>query len=232
MIFAFNTSTTQFSAALMREDGTTLSEYFISSGTKNFTGFMPAIHFLLQTSNSKIRDIKAIIAATGPGSYTGLRVGLAAAKGMAQGLRIPIMGIPSLKALAIQLPYSNYPICPIIDSRKGEVFTALFNRVDDNNITRTEEDTCLKIGDLSTFIRGTTIFIGNNYEGQGPLIKEMLGTNALLAPAHLWNLRASAIGVLGLERFHENDFDDLQDLVPTYFRPPDIRPGSFPIHPE
>ena len=73
----------------------------------------------------------------------------------------------------------------------------------------------------------TTIVLGNDFNRQSPLIKEALGAETVLAQAHLWNLRASAVGTLGLKRFLAHDFDDPQDLVPIYLRPPDIRPNPY-----
>ena len=109
----------------------------------------------------------------------------------------------------------SHPICPIIDSRKGEVFTAIFNLSDDHGMIRIKQDTCLKTGDLPSIIEGKTLFLGNDFKNQGRAIMKMLGHKAILAPVHLWNLKASAVGVVGLERFLDDDFDDLQDLVPS-----------------
>jgi hypothetical protein len=92
---------------------------------------------------------------------------------------------------------------------------------------RTQQDTCLRIEDLPSVIEKPTIFLGNHFNTQGHLIREMFGPKAELAPAYLWNLKASAVGTLGLKRFLDQDFDDLQELVPTYLRPPDIRPNPY-----
>ena len=227
MILAVNTTTKRFGLALMNVQGTVLDEYPISPGTKNFRGFMPSAHSLLKFLKAETQDIEAVVVAIGPGSFTGLRVGLSVAKGMAQGLQTPIIGVSSLEAMASQSPYTKYPICPIIDSRKGEVFTALFTWHNNHKVIRTQEDTCLRIGDLTSIIEETTLFLGNDFRNQGHLIKEILGSKAQLAPAHLWNLTASAIGILGLKRLLAHDFDDLRDLVPSYLRPPDIRPNPF-----
>ena len=188
---------------------------------------MPGMDFLLTNSNVVAKEIKALIVATGPGSFTGLRVGLSEAKGMAQGLQIPIIGVSSLEAMAAQLPFVTLPLCAIIDSRKGEVFAALFSWGDDQHMIKTQEDTCLRIEDLPSLIEKPTLFLGNDFNRQGPLLQEMLGPKAELAPPHLWNLKASAVGTLGLKRFLDQDFDDLQELVPTYLRPPDIRPNPY-----
>ena len=190
---------------------------------------MPEIHSLLGSSNADIQDIKAIVVAMGPGSFTGLRVGLSSAKGLAHGLQIPIIGVSSLEAMASQLPYTNYPICAMIASRKGELFVALFNWDDDQRMIRVTEDISLKVEDLPSIIDGVTIFQGNDFKNQGDLIKKLLGDKAFLVPAYLWNLKASAVGTLGLKRFRIQDFDDIQDLVPSYLRPPDIRPNPYPL---
>ena len=190
---------------------------------------MPSIHSFLTISKVDIQDLEAIMVAIGPGSFTGLRVGLATSKGIAQGLGIPIIGVPTMEAMANQLPFSTYPICPMIDSRKEEVFTALFRWKDNHTLVKIKEDISLKISDLTSIVNDATIFIGNNFRHQGEMIKKIFGHKALLAPPHLWTLRASAIGSLGMKRYLENDFDDLQDLVPAYLRPPDIRPNPFSL---
>ena len=225
MILAINTSTSQYGLALMQKRGTVLAEYLISSGTKNFGGFMPALASLITSSGTLKEDLEAIIVAIGPGSFTGLRVGLSAAKGIAQGLRIPVIGVSSLEAMANQLTHVYLPVCAIISSRRGEVNIAYFNWDKKEGMIREGDDASIKFSNISAIVHGPTLFIGNDMDNQGGAIKEALGEDAFLAPPHLWGLRASSIGILGLKRFHDGDFDDIRDLVPVYLRPPDIRPG-------
>lgn len=229
MILAINTSTAQFGLALLEENGIVVAEYLVSGGRGHFGNLMPALHFLLATSKSNLRDLKGLIIAIGPGSFTGLRVGLSTAKGLCHALDIPIVGIQSLKALASQIPYSGIPISPIIYSRKDEVFTARFVWSKNNELIQQIEDTCVKLDNLPSLFQELTIFIGNDFSREGPLIKNILHSKALLAAAHQWNLKASAVGALGLKRFNADDFDDLKSLHPLYHRPPDIRPNPFPL---
>lgn len=229
MILAISTSTLQFGLALLEEDGNVLAEYFMSKGKGHFGGLMPALDFLLASSKSDIHDLKGVIVAVGPGSFTGLRVGLSVAKGLSHGLDIPVIGVPGLEALAYQLPYSTLPVIPVLDSRKGEFFAARFMWNDDHTLARNREDICLKVEDLSSLCKEPALFVGNDFAGQGSLIKETLGPRATIAPAHLWNPKASAVGLLGLKRFHAHDFDDSQKLSPIYLRPPDIRPNPSPV---
>ena len=226
MILAINSSTTQFGVALMEEHGAILAEYLISPGDRNFMGFMPAVHSLLTSSGITQKDLTAVIAATGPGSFTGLRIGLAAAKGIVHGLSIPLIGVSSLESMANQIHYISHPLCVMISSRKGEVFTALFHWNDNQGMVRKSEDISIKLKELSSVIDGPTLFLGNDFNSQGEFIKDLLGNKAILAPHHFWVLRASAVGALGLKRFKDKAFDDIRDLVPRYLRSPDIRPNS------
>ena len=229
MLLAINTSTPQFSIGLLLENGSLVAELSLSPGSNNFFGLMPAIDHLLVSCKVYPGEIKAAVVAKGPGSFTGLRVGISTAKGLCQGLGIPIIGVSSLEAMASQATFAGIPVCPLIDSRKGEVFTALFRWSEERGLERLTEETSLKIGDLVSLAREKTLFLGNNYGTQGPIVADLLGHHASLAPAPLWYLRAASVGVQGLRRYQDQDFDDLQDLVPAYLRPPDIRPNPFPL---
>ena len=228
MILAINTSTPQFGLALLDDEGPILAEYFMS-GEKGFGSLMPALHFLLSRLKAEIHDLEAIAVATGPGSFTGLRVGLSTAKGLCHALEIPIIGIPGLEALASQLPYSDLPITPVLYSRKRELYVAQFIRNDDHDLARTLDDMAIKIDDLTSVFSTSSRFIGNDFKTQRHLLKEALGSLVHLAPPNCWNLKASSVGALGLKRFHNHDVDDPLTLEPIYLRPPDIRANPFPL---
>ena len=231
MIFAVNTTTEQFGLALMDTQGIVRGEYLIASPEKNYTAFMPAVQTLMKSSKMNMQHIQAIILAIGPGSFTGLRVGLSMAKGMAYGLDIPIIGVSSLEAMAYQIADTALPICPLITSRKGEVFFALFKKDSNHVVHRLKEDLSIRLEEMASMINEPSLFIGNDISKQGGPIKSTLKDLAVLAPPHLWNLKASSVGAAGLKRFDNQDFDDLRDLVPSYLRPPDIRPNPFPTPP-
>jgi tRNA threonylcarbamoyladenosine biosynthesis protein TsaB len=227
MILSLNTSTTQFSVALLGETGSILAEYLITPFEKNFKTFTPSVNSLFADCGAEIKNLKAVVVALGPGSFTGLRVGLSMAKGIAQGLNIPIIGVSSLDAMASQLPFIRHPLCVLLSSRKGEVIFALFSWDDAKGISRLTEAQSVTYRDLAGVINEPAYFIGNNYSAQQPAIKELLGDNALMAPEHLWALRASSVGSIGLKRYFNGDFDNIIDLVPEYLRPPDIRPSPL-----
>ncbi|MBW2708635.1 MAG: tRNA (adenosine(37)-N6)-threonylcarbamoyltransferase complex dimerization subunit type 1 TsaB [Deltaproteobacteria bacterium] len=223
MILALNTATRQCSIALLRMDRTVIAENLMSEGKGHFGSLMPAVDMLITGSGFKPKDIQCVAVAAGPGSFTGLRVGLSLAKGFCQALRVPVIGISSLRALAFQLPFSPLPIAPLLSSRKGEVFTALFLWNRENELQRKEKDNCFKLDALPSLFPEPTVFIGNDFSNQGNLLKEWVGSHAKIAPPQCWQLSASSVGTLALARFDAGDFDDPGALIPRYYRPPDIR---------
>jgi tRNA threonylcarbamoyladenosine biosynthesis protein TsaB len=229
VILALNTSTPQFSLALLEADGTVLAESVMGPGGKQFSDLMPNLEFLMKGPRSTPSQLDAVIVAKGPGSFTGLRVGMSTAKGLCYALRIPLIGVSSIEALASQLPWTDLEICAVVDSRRGEVFAGRFFWTDGRLVGRSEE-VCLKFENLAEFVSEKGLFIGNNFPSQHRLIQRALGTHVRLAPAAMWHLKASALGYAGLHRFHQNDFDDLGTLTPVYLRPPDVRtPRPHPL---
>lgn len=227
MILSINTSTSPFSVAVSKEDGSLVAETLLTPPARGFGLFMPTLHRLLGSAGVTFMDLKAVAVARGPGSFTGIRVGLAAAKGICHGLAIPAVAVSSLEALAAQCPATAFPICPIIDSRRGEVFTALFRSEQGKGVARIGEETCLSLGTLKDFVENRALFLGHDYARQAAPLRNALGDKALLAPVPLWNLRAAAVAAVGAEQAEKAGFDDLKSLVPSYMRPPDIRePGN------
>jgi tRNA threonylcarbamoyladenosine biosynthesis protein TsaB len=231
VILAINTSTPQFSLALVDEGGALLAEWTLSPRTKDFRHFMTALDHLLQVSGVAFEDISGLAVAKGPGSFTGLRVGLSAAKGFCEGLGVPIVALSSLEVLASQCPGVSIPICPVIDSRKEEVFAALYTWSDEQELVRLEPETCLKIRDLPGFMKKKAFVLGTDFNRQMGPIASAAGDRAIFAPPSFWNLRAAALGMLAARRARAQGFDMLQDVVPSYLRPPDIRPNPYPPGP-
>jgi len=205
------------------KDEILLGEYILPSGPSHFSNLMPAINDLFIKVGSVPQELDAVIIALGPGSFTGIRIGLAVVKGLSECLSIPIIGVPTLLAMASQLPHLKEDICPLVSSRKGEIFTALFRWSPNDHLSTLKQDTCIRISDLGSIIEKKTIFIGNDLPIQGPILRKQLGEKGLLAPANLWNLKASSVGILGLKRLKEGDSDSLSELVPIYIREADIR---------
>jgi len=227
MILAINTTTLHFSLALLEDNGNVRGEFSMTEKQGHFGSLMPALQFLFEQTRTTRRQIGCLAVATGPGSFTGLRVGLSAAKGLCHGIGVPLIGISSLKALASQTAHSHLPVAAVLDSRRDELFTARFKWDETRALVRMTEDASIKLENFPSMFNQNTLFLGNDYARQGHLIKDLLGEKACLSPAHLWNLMASSIGSLALLRYQAQDFDDPHGLDPKYLRPPDIRPNPY-----
>lgn len=224
VILAINTSSLRFSIALMKGNGGLIGQYTLADGPKGSRPLFPALHELLVQTNLDLRKAEAVAVAGGPGSFTGLRVGVSMAKGFCQAMGIPFIAVPTLEALASQLSHTAYPVCPVIGSRKGEVFAALFRSSENGEMIRMTEDVCLKVTGLSELVREKTVFIGDHFDSQAPGIQKALGRNALLAPCSCWSPTAAPVGAIALRRFRNGDTDDLEDYSPNYLRPPEVGP--------
>ena len=124
-ILGVDTSTSCGSLGLIDEDGV-IAEYALFREETHSARLVPAIQALLREARININEIDGMAISLGPGSFTGLRVGLSAVKGLALATEKLVVGIPTLDALASNLPFTPYLICPILDARKGEVYTALY----------------------------------------------------------------------------------------------------------
>jgi tRNA threonylcarbamoyladenosine biosynthesis protein TsaB len=228
MILALNTSTIQFSIALMDEDGGLVAEQIMSAAKGHYGLLMPALKGLMVACGAGFRDLTGIAVATGPGSFTGLRVGLAAAKGLTHALGAPLMGVPSLPSLASQVVDASLPVCALLDSRKEEFFCATYH-LREGQLSQAGETSALELGAFADSFPDRTLFVGNDYARQGPLLTRVLGDRAVLAPLSAWCLRASSVAFLALKRFTAREFDSPESLDPIYLRPPDIRPNPYPV---
>ncbi|MCJ7810176.1 MAG: tRNA (adenosine(37)-N6)-threonylcarbamoyltransferase complex dimerization subunit type 1 TsaB, partial [Desulfobulbaceae bacterium] len=168
MILAINTSTLQFSLALLKRNGTIAAEQVMFREKGNFGNLMPAVEHLLSVSDAGPGDLSGIAVAIGPGSFTGLRIGISLAKGLCHALQISIAGVSSLEALASQIPFAMSPIIPLLRSRKGEVFTARFILTNDQQLRTQQEDISIKLTELISTIREPALIIGDNFEEQAP----------------------------------------------------------------
>jgi tRNA threonylcarbamoyladenosine biosynthesis protein TsaB len=197
---------------------------------------LPAIvDELLRSAGLEIRDLSAIAVGTGPGSFTGLRVGLSYAKGLSAGARIPIVGIPSLDAMALcALSTPNVPlglkICPILDARKGEVYTSLYEVVT-GALEKELDDLVIPLDEFAARIADEVRFVGESKAEEACALVERNGGRANVAgTAELWH-QGSFIAALGAARLARDDVDDAATVEPLYVRAPGASVKSTAVDP-
>lgn len=216
-VLAIETSTLAGGAALL--DGDQLvGEYIVNARTTHSERLLSAIDRLLQDAGWTLGVLEGLAVAVGPGSFTGLRIGVSTVKGLAFSLKIPVAAVSTLEALAWVLPFARDPVCPVLDARKGEVYTALFHW-DGESLIRDWEDQALDPEELCRRLSGPVTFVGDGIARYGSLFKERLGPLATFAPPARRLPSAACVGQLGHARLLAGEVVDPVALTPRYLRP-------------
>ncbi|MCI8639511.1 MAG: tRNA (adenosine(37)-N6)-threonylcarbamoyltransferase complex dimerization subunit type 1 TsaB [Coprococcus sp.] len=226
-ILAIDSSALVASVAIVEDDGKagakTLAEYTVNHRKTHSQTLLPMLDEIVKMTEFSLEGLDAIAVAGGPGSFTGLRIGSATAKGLGLALGKPLIHIPTLEALAYNLWGTDGIVCPIMDARRNQVYTGIYEFVD---------------GKLGTLMRQTAMGIEElaeklcvydreiNFLGDGVLVHRenlekslMAGKRIRFAPAHMAYQRAASVGALALEYFREGRTETAAEHKPDYLRP-------------
>jgi tRNA threonylcarbamoyladenosine biosynthesis protein TsaB len=190
---------------------------------------------LLSIAGLGICDLSAAAIGIGPGSFTGLRVGLSYVKGLAFGAAIQIVGIPSLDALALcgstsPVARPGVKICPILDARRGEVYVSLYEVVTDA-LEKSLGDLVVPLDEFASRITGEVLFVGESKAADASALVGRSGGKANVTRAAEFVLRGSFVAALGAARVARNDVDEVATLEPLYVRAPEASVKSTAIDP-
>ncbi|MCD6390256.1 MAG: tRNA (adenosine(37)-N6)-threonylcarbamoyltransferase complex dimerization subunit type 1 TsaB [Desulfobulbaceae bacterium] len=219
LILAIENSTLCGSVALVSGD-LCLCEFSLLSRMTHSKRLLGSIDYIMQNCEISWDDIDGIAISLGPGSFTGLRIGLATAKGLAMATDLPLMGVSSLDGLAAQLPHAGHLICSVLDARKKEVYAA-FYRVKGEKTKRISDYLAVTPQKLTEQITEPVILLGDGAELYADFFREKLGEHVLFAPSQLILPKASAIGFLAINKWQSNNFLDTALVGPIYVRPSD-----------
>ncbi|WP_432822429.1 tRNA (adenosine(37)-N6)-threonylcarbamoyltransferase complex dimerization subunit type 1 TsaB [Trichloromonas sp.] len=219
LLLVVDTATPAGSVALSR--GTTLLGEIALNLRKTHTDrLLVIVQQLLQDAGLAVGQLDAFGVVLGPGSFTGLRVGVATVKGLALATGKPVVGVSSLATLAMQVPFSAFPVCALLDARKSEVYAGLFGWKDDR-LEPLGEESVLPPSRLleSLDLDQDLVFVGDGALAYRDLIVERLGSRAHFAPWPLHMPRASSAAVLALDGLRRQQAIPLEALTPAYIRP-------------
>ncbi len=212
IILGMDTSSEIATVALLNEHKL-IGEYIISNDRTHSQIIMPLLDDLLSKAGIKMSDIDVFATCIGPGSFTGLRIGITTVKSLAQATGKPIVGIDSLKGLSLNVMSNDY-ICPVIDARHNQVYTALYK----DNLCKREPD----VVDIDTLLESLhgkkVVFVGDGVKSYQDKIYSYGDEKWKIAPVHLQMQKASSICYAAFDRAIKNDFDNLFSLVPLYLR--------------
>jgi len=218
-ILGINTSTKFCNLGLI-EDEDVLIEYTINGLKKKHSSILvPAIRDLLKTMGLKMKEINGIAISIGPGSFTGLRIGLCVAKGLCYARSLPLLGVTTLDAMAFPLKEIPYLICPVLESKKDEIYDVLFRGGD--SLHRVMDYKCEDIQSLLIRLaplKEKIIFLGDGIKKYRDIIKEKIGKDALFIDSQLNLPVATSIAFLGLDKLKKGEEDDISTITPFYLR--------------
>lgn len=227
LVLAFDTSTSRGSLALVADDRL-LAEYTLESAASYLNRLLVGIDQLFQDTGRTIQEVSLIAVSQGPGNFTGLRLGLSTAKGLALAVGCPVIAVNTLDALAANFSFTNLPVCPVIDAKKNEVYAAFYH---------CREAAGQLVGDylllspaaLAARILEPTLITGPGLERYSSLFREELGDLAVFPPPELCHVRASVLARLGRQEFTAGRIPDLDKLTPFYLRPADAELKKPPV---
>ena len=216
-ILATDTSATTASVAIC-EDGALLAEYTVNNGNTHSETLLPMIESALSALSLEVADIDLFAASAGPGSFTGVRIGAATLKGLAFGSGKPCVAVSTLEALAYNLlGYSGF-ICPVMNARRSQVYTAIFES-DGKTLRRITEDEAISIAELDEKLAalGAPVrFCGDGYDITLSALKK---ATAISTPERARYQSAHSVASVALAKHEAGESVSDRELVATYLRP-------------
>jgi tRNA threonylcarbamoyladenosine biosynthesis protein TsaB len=215
-VLAIDTSNQALGVALYDENKV-IGEYITNLKKNHSVRIMPAIQLLMKDCEQSPKDLTKIVVAQGPGSYTGVRIGVTIAKTLAWSLHLPLVGISSLEILAAGAGrYFNGAVAPIFDARRGQVYSGLY-RYQNNELVTVQNDALVMMAEWAEKLKSMEkqiLFIGNDLNIHHPTIEKILGDQAIFAEVTENNPRPSELALLGKDKPAE----DIHSFVPNYIR--------------
>ncbi len=218
-LLAIETATLAGGVALMGEEGL-IAEIRLHVETRHSERLLPVIDRLFLDGGIGLADLDAIAVSIGPGSFTGLRVGLGTAKGLAMGSGKPLVGVPTLEAMAAQFPYACLFVAPMLVARRNEVYWALFDLRDGRPVrlradaAASPEQILEEVGEVDQPI----LFVGEGAERHTELLQAGRPQKAFFPPKRFRFPSAAGVAELGLERLKRGETLFPEEATPIYVR--------------
>lgn len=234
-ILAADTSTASGSLALL-ENHRLVLEWVLNSSRTHNRRLLRSIDDALTAVGWRLQDLDGLAVTVGPGSFTGLRIGLTTIKTLAWTTRKAYIGVPSLDALAGGLAHSSLPVCPLIDAHKEEVYGCLFRGDGSGEIRRSSPYAALSVKAVGQLVQERTLFCGDGWLVHRKAIVKVLGALAVGASTPFHLIRAGVVAELARQRLERGESDDPLVSVPLYVRPSEAelstpRPRSASLNP-
>jgi tRNA threonylcarbamoyladenosine biosynthesis protein TsaB len=218
---AFDTSTKTLAVSIL-QDGVILYDVVINNSLNHSEVLLSAINEACRQIRIKISDINLLACTLGPGSFTGLRIGISTLKGLMLATAKPAVGVSSLAALACNVEWNSKIVCSIIDAGRGQVYTAFYQKDEESIFKQINEEKALKPNEIQFDFDQEVIAVGDGAIKYADILTK--NSKVSIASDQFQYIRASAVARLGREKFAVNDVLDDEKFAPLYLRSADALP--------
>ncbi|MCP4648987.1 MAG: tRNA (adenosine(37)-N6)-threonylcarbamoyltransferase complex dimerization subunit type 1 TsaB [PVC group bacterium] len=208
-------TSTKYLCIVVGEDGKVLRSYNRVQGRAHSQHLIPGIEKVLKQAGCRMRDMDFFSIDKGPGSFTGIRIGLAAVKGLSLAVGKPVVSFSCLDVLAWNLPAEKITICPIIDAKRGQVYSTFLN-LDKGTLQREGDYFLGPIDDLLKKIKFPAVFTGDAIDLYKDRIKTELKHKSIFAKEKFWYPNTQAISRLSFDLYQQGEFKKAEELSPLY----------------
>ncbi|RKD32351.1 tRNA (adenosine(37)-N6)-threonylcarbamoyltransferase complex dimerization subunit type 1 TsaB [Thermohalobacter berrensis] len=218
-VLAVDTSSIVATCAILDENKL-IGEYILNHKKTHSQKLMPIVKEIMESCELKPEDIDIFAASVGPGSFTGLRIGVATIKSLAQIMDKPVVGISALEALAFNVPLAEGLVVPLIDARRENVYSAIY-KWDLGKLTKIEDERVIKLEELLNTLNNRDeriIFNGDGATAYKEKIINCLGNKAIFAPKAVNMPRASSVAELAFMKAKNGEVQHYLELVPNYIK--------------
>lgn len=219
-ILAIDSSAKAASVCIANEEKI-IGEFFINTSLTHSQTLMPMTEQLLKNTEMTIDEVDAIAVNAGPGSFTGVRIGVAAAKGLAFPKNLPCVSVSTLESMAYNLLGTDCVVCAVMDARCSQVYNAMF-RIKGETVERLTDDIALSLSDLLLEFKQTDkriLIVGDGAEITYDFLKNE-ASNAVLAPKNRRTQTASSVALAAFQKLFEGKTQTAAELMPIYLRLP------------
>ena len=222
LTLAFDSSSKTVSVSILR-DRAVLYDTIINKGLNHSEVLLPAIDEAIRLAGVSLSGIDLLACTLGPGSFTGLRIGVSTLKGLMMATGKPAVGVSSLAALALNVNNQRAVIGPMMDAGRGQVYLAYYRYDEDGVLRQLDAERALNPESIADYLKEDVIYVGDGALKYADLIRSM-SNEIVIAPEQEQYICASAVGRLAVEKYRQNDLLDLSACVPFYLRPADALP--------
>lgn len=218
-ILAIDSSGLVATVAILEEDNM-LAEYTINYKKNHSQTLLPMLDEIVKQLDFDLETIDAIAVAAGPGSFTGLRIGSATAKGLGLALQKPIIPIPTVDGIAYNMCGVSQIVCPLMDARRNQVYTGIYEFKENTLLTIQPQEAVAieEVVEQINHLGRPVIFLGDGVPVQKDTIAELVKVPYSFAPAHMARQRAGALGALAFQYYAQGRVEDAREHKPDYLR--------------